>query len=228
MSNTDPRPVPGRARRAVSAVAKAVGLCATFALAAAGGAVLHLGLPAPRRFVVARVNGILDGTFTGRVVITELGGVSLGGVRGVSVDVFDPAGQLVLAARGVDVRLGTKTLVRSLLGGGDVVIELPTAAIHDVDVLLEPDARGDLGLAHAFDSPAPSAPGGSVTVVRIGRVDVGHARVHGVVAEGAPRVDVSLDAVRGSVDSDAKGVRLGLVTATLDAHGLEGEIRAAS
>src|SRR4051812_16748795 len=59
----------GRARRAIGVVAAIAGGSIAFVLAAAGGAVLHVGLPTVRRVVAAELNRALADSFKGRVEV---------------------------------------------------------------------------------------------------------------------------------------------------------------
>ena len=149
-------PATGRGRRAITAAAKGIGLGVVFLLAAAGGAVLHLGLPAPRRFVTARVNSLLDGTINGKVVIRRLDRIRLTRLEGIDAEVFDPEGRRVLLVHDAQARIGTGTLLRSLVSGDSLLIRIPELRVGWAEVVLEENAAGELGLQRAFVSRAPA------------------------------------------------------------------------
>ncbi|HVY46900.1 MAG TPA: hypothetical protein VHB21_13525, partial [Minicystis sp.] len=214
---------PGRARRAIGAAAKAAGLGATFAVAVAGGALLHVGLPAPRRFVVARVDAALDGSFKGRIVVRDLAHLSLAHLDGLAVEVFDPEGHRVLLAEGVDVRVATATLVASLLGKGDLRVELPRVEIDYADVTLDANGEGKLGIARAFEPAKPSTSPGRATAVKVSALTVEHAWVHGTPAASAPYVDADVDQLAGALATSPRETRIDLDRALLKTRGLEGK-----
>lgn len=183
---------PGRARRAIFAVAKALGVGLVFALAAAGGVVLHVGMPAPRRFAATRVNGILGGSFKGKIVIERVGLLHFTRIDGVDAKVFDPEGHMVLDIRGLRARFGALTLVRSLVSGKSLVVDIPELAINGLEVVLEENAAGELGLVRAFDSPTPdTGEPSSGTDVTIPSIVVHHTWVHGHMA-AVPVLDADL------------------------------------
>jgi len=197
-------PGPGRAQRAIVAVAKALGVGVVLALAAAGGVVLHVGMPAPRRFAAARVNGILEGTFKGKITIQRVGLLHLTRIDGVDAQVFDPEGRLVLDIRGLRARFGTLTLLRSLVSGKSLVVNIPELSINGIEAVLEENAAGELGLVRAFDSrtPATGEPS-SGTDVTIGDIQVRHVWAHGHLA-AVPVLDADLKDFAGGFTSTPK------------------------
>src|ERR1035438_10580931 len=84
------------ARGVGRAAGKGVGVAVVFVLAAFVGLVVHVDVPAARRAIVERVNGLLMPIFAGRLTIVRVGGVGLSGVEFADVRVEDPDGQLVI------------------------------------------------------------------------------------------------------------------------------------
>lgn len=70
--------------RALNALGRRIGLAVVFTVAAAGSAILHLGLAVPRRLVVACVNPILERSFRGKITVQRLGAIGLTRIAGVS------------------------------------------------------------------------------------------------------------------------------------------------
>jgi translocation and assembly module TamB len=183
---------PGRGRRAIAAVAKTFGLGVVLALATAGGALLHLGLGAPRRFATAQVNSLLEGSFKGKIDVQRVGLLRLNRIGGVEAEVFDPEGGRVLHVYGVNARFGTLTLLRSLVRGKRLVVHIPELVIDGAEVALEENAAGELGLQRAFESPTPDTGEPSRgTEVAIDHIRLGHAWVHGHMA-AVPLLDGDL------------------------------------
>ena len=215
-------PGPGRARRAIFAVAKALGVGVVLALATAGGVVLHVGMPAPRRFAAARVNGILEGTFKGKITIERVGLLHLTRIDGVDAQVFDPEGHLVLDIRGLRARFGTLTMVRSLVSGKSLVINIPELSINGVEAVLEENAAGELGLVRAFDSATPaSTEPSSGTDITIGDIQVRHVWAHGHLA-AVPVLDADLKDFAGGFSSTPKSTGIDVQHLRVIGRGLPG------
>ena len=213
---------PGRARRAVYAVAKALGVGVVLALSAAGGVILHLGMPAPRRFAAARVNGILEGTFKGKISIDRVGLLQLTRIDGVDARVFDPEGHMVLDIRGLRARFGTVTLVRSLVSGKALLINIPELSINGIEAVLEENAAGELGLVRAFDLRAPStSPSSSETDITIGGVVIHHVWAHGHLA-AVPVLDVDVKDLAGGFTSTPKTTDIDVLHSQVIGRGLPG------
>lgn len=215
-------PGPGRARRALGVIAATLGLGVVMTLATAGGVVLHMGMPAPRRFIAARVNGILETTFKGRVIISRVGSLHLARIDDVDAQVFDPEGHLVLDIRGLSARFGTLRLLRSLVGGPSLVVSIPELSVHGIEAVLEENAEGELGLPRAFESraPATNAPSRG-TDVTLGAVQVGHVWVHGRIA-AVPVLDADVKAFVGGLTSTPKGTEIDVRHLFVVSRGLPG------
>ncbi|MFO0614133.1 MAG: translocation/assembly module TamB domain-containing protein [Polyangiaceae bacterium] len=219
------RPPPRRRRGAmISFTVKVLGLTLVFALAATGGALLHVGLRAPRELARLRVNDLLAATFQGKLILHQVDHLDLGGVEGVDAEVLDPEGVRALYLRGVAARLDTLDLVRSLFGS-DIDVRLHGVRVGVAEVALRPTSGGDLGLARAFASRSPSdEPSTSTLAVHVDDVHIEHAWVRGSVGEFGP-IDADLDAVDGAVevtrDSD---VRIDVARGRLEGRSIAGVV----
>lgn len=190
-----------RLRRAFASIGAALGLGTVFTCALVGGAVLHLDLPPARRNVERVVRSVLDGVFEGTVEAQGFDRLGLDGVQIGLVVVHDPSGIEVLRARGVRAEASVPTLLRSLLGSGDLEIGIPFARIEQVDVRVEPNARGQISIAAAFHprvKAEPAAPGRPVRL-SLGHVEIGSGYVHGK-PDGQRTLDADLKHLTGSVN----------------------------
>ncbi len=178
----------------IALVGRVVGIAALFVGAAVVAVVLHVRVPAMQRIVLARVNGVLAAPLEGRIVVERIGSVHFGHVVGVDARVDDPDGVTVLRVRGVSAHIALSALLRSLRGGGEIVVNVRDVSVAGAEASLDPDAAGDLRLARAF-KPRPSAPGGGAArAVRVTfpSAHLTHGSVHGHPI-GAPVVDADLD-----------------------------------
>ncbi|RYG67149.1 hypothetical protein EON77_16750, partial [bacterium] len=92
-----------------------IGCALIFVCAAVAAVLVHLDLPATRRLVSARVNGVLASELAGTVEIEHLSALGLRGVEGGRVRVRDPEGVQVLLADGIEVRIRTIDALRTAL-----------------------------------------------------------------------------------------------------------------
>ena len=179
-------------------VARGVAVGVVFMAAAVLGLALHLNLPAAHRAIVERVNGALAPIFAGRLTIERVGGVGLSRVEFADVRVEDPDGQLVIGTTGLTARVATVTLLRSLLGRGDIVVDIPEVSIANAHVVLDADAVEALRIGKAFvprSTAAPTGPTGSPgrrVRLTISDIRVRHATVRGR-PPGLPPIDAALD-----------------------------------
>jgi translocation and assembly module TamB len=196
-----------RAKKALARSAQALGLGGVFAIAAAYGVVLHADMKVTRRAAASIANEALATVFLGRIAIGEIKELHLGPsghVRVAQVEIFDPEGHRVLFAKDVTGRIDLAKLVTSLLTSGTPEIALAEARIDEADVLVDVDAKGDLGIARAFfprpsatpAKPAKAAAGEAVRLA-IPNARLRHAWVHGNVVP--PRLDADTDDVRARV-----------------------------
>lgn len=177
----------------------AAGLGCVFTGALAGGVVLHLDLPVTRRTVERLVRGALAGVFEGSVEAQEIERIGLDGVKIGRVVVRAPDGVEVIRARGVRAEASVPAIVRSALGSGDLVIDLPFVRIEEAEVLVEPNAAGQISIAAAFrPRPKPAAPPGRDVRLALDRVEIGDGHVTGKPAGDRP-LDADVHRLAGSV-----------------------------
>ena len=187
--------------------AQALGLGGVFAFAAAYGVVLHADMVVTRRAAASIANEALAKLFLGRLVIGEVQELRLGpwgNVRVKQVEIFDPDGRRVLLAKDVTGRIDLAKLLTSLVKSGTPEIALAEAQIDEADVVVDVDAKGDLGIARAFfprpsATPAKPATAASGEAVRLSipNARLRHASVHGNVVP--PKLDADADDVRARV-----------------------------
>lgn len=116
-----------------------------------------LQLQATRDRIAAFVSDTLSEQLQGTLTITHIGNVGGASVEDVSVVVRDDQGE-VLRAEGLTARVQTLQLLRSLLSGGPLVVNLRRVEIAkaEVNLLPSPSPEAALRLQAAF---APVAPG---------------------------------------------------------------------
>ena len=181
------------------AAAASHGVVVVLALALVAALALHLNLPPLRRVVAARVTSILASSIQGKLVIESVGKLDLGGIEEGNAYVLDPTGKVVAAAHGVRARIALRELVRTLLAGeGPLDIHLTEVSARAVDLDLDVDASGQVGLERAFASRTPSSGGGGRGVrLAIDRIEIGHAWVHGTPVKGLT-IDADVDSLRNA------------------------------
>lgn len=198
-----------RARRVLVATGQCLALGTVFVSAALGAVVLHSDARAMRRLVTGVANDALSSLFLGKLVIGEVTHLSLGTTTHVQVKevvITDPEGRSVIVAHGVDAKIDLGKLVRSIASGGPPDVSLvDETRIDEAEVVVDLDAKGDLGIARAFEA-RPSATPKPVTPplpnqedvrLSIPKARLGHARVHGNLVP--PRLDADADDVRAGV-----------------------------
>ena len=196
------------ALKALARGAQVLGLGAVFVTAVAGGAMLHANRAVTRRLARSVTNDALAKLFLGRLVVGEVQELRLGPwghVHVSEVEIFDPEGNRVLLAKGVTGRIDLTKLVTSLVKSGTPEVALAEARIDEADVLVDVDARGDLGIARAFfprPSATPATPStkpaaGEAVRLAIPGARLRHAWVHGNVVP--PELDADADDVHARV-----------------------------
>ncbi|HEY6460861.1 MAG TPA: hypothetical protein VIY73_11945, partial [Polyangiaceae bacterium] len=219
-----------RAGRVVAGFGKTIGLVVVFVLAVVAGVLVHLDTPAVRRAVIGRTNAILASTFKGHVRVERLGGLGLGGLKGIDASVADPTGRPVLSVRGASVSVLAYAAASSAIldSKGPITIVSPNVSFDSIDVSLDQDAQGNLALADAFQPAkpsAPSAPNPNARGVRVivPRIALGHVHVHQAAKDPASApLDADLDRFRGSVRYDAKELDAAVSAATITARRIVG------
>lgn len=211
----------GRALRALATAGKSLALGTIFVSAAVTGVLIHSNAKATRRLAASIANGVLAGPFLGKVVVGDVTHLAVGRtshVRVGQVEIFDPEGRRVVLAKGVDAKLDLVRLVRSVASGRAPDIALTDETrIADADVALDVNAKGELGIARAFEArpratptpESPAKPGAESVRLSIPGARIGHAWVHGNLVP--PALDVDADDVKArllivdnrlSVDAD--------------------------
>lgn len=211
-------------RRVILTGLTAIALTGTFVVALAAGLLLHLGLPASRRVVIAQTNQILATSLAGKVEIEKLDRLGLSGLDGVSVRVSDPEGVPVVHLVGLTVRIESVAAARSAISGsGPIAIVVPAIRIDNVDANLDANGAGKLRIAEAFgpktkEPPKPEEPPGRGVRVET-KLDLHHAWIHGT-PPNAVLVDVDLDDVAIGAHVDPTIVRANLDRLRFSARGL--------
>ena len=210
----------------MSRVGKMLGLAGgavVFALAAGGGLLVHMNVPAVRRAITARVNSLLASALPGHVVITRLGGLGWGGIDDADVTVDDPRGSYVMRVQGLGARIATMDLLRSLVSGQDLQVDIEDVSIASADLSLDLDPSGMLRLVRAFvrdQPPSPATPARGVQL-RLGHVALGHVIVHGQPAAGIA-VDADVDHVLAALQAAPGTLVIHLREADVKVRGLPG------
>src|ERR1700722_10285447 len=138
--------------RVVRVAGAAVGLLLAFPCAVVLGALLHLNTAPARRLAVDQINAALGPSFKGTLLLEGVGSLATSGVAGLRVRVLDPEGSPVLLAEGVRVRLSPLGLLQSaLFGKGPIGIDLSLLSIDSLDVSLDADEKGTLGIQRAVE-----------------------------------------------------------------------------
>ncbi|HEY3256399.1 MAG TPA: translocation/assembly module TamB domain-containing protein, partial [Polyangiaceae bacterium] len=213
---------PSLLRRYAKRTGIAFGLLLALLLVLPVGVLFSLRFAAVRSFVVARVNGALDGTFKGRLVLHGVGNLGLYGISAADAEVFDPAGRRVLDIHGLDGQLSVPTLVWAALTekSKPLTIHITSATLRHVEAVLIDNGAGIPTLADTFLPRTPSAPSsGPGVVVIIDRAVLDHVWAHGSLAS-TPPLDVELKNAQATLRTDALATTIGLKKAWLHARGL--------
>jgi len=213
---------PSALRRWGKRLAIAVGGLLALVVVLVAGALFSLRFAKMRSFVVARVNGALNDTFKGRLVIHGIGDVGLSGVSGADAQVFDPAGHRVLDIHGFGARLSVPTLIWAALTekSKPLTIRITEANLRHVEAVLIDNGSGVPTLADAFLPKTPSPPSsGPGTVVIIDRAVIDHVWAHGTLA-GTPALDVELRNALSTLRTDDKATAIAFKKVSLIARGL--------
>jgi translocation and assembly module TamB len=202
-----------RMTRVAVGMLRVFGVVLLLAFGIAVSAVLHVDAPPARRLAAETINGLLEDTFRGRLVIERIGRLGPGGVSGVALRIFDADGREVLFASGVGARLDLLGLLEGLRGGR-LRVHLPSAVIAYSEVRLIADAEGVPTLAGAFqpreiEDEDPASPDvGPEIAVELRHAHIERAWVHGDVLPTGP-LDADVRDLVGRLDFTRDG--LGLV-----------------
>ncbi|HEY2510235.1 MAG TPA: hypothetical protein VGI39_05245, partial [Polyangiaceae bacterium] len=181
--------------------AAALGTGATFALALAGGTVLHVGLAPSRRLISTAVNEVLGGTFRGKITVLRVGHLRANRIDGVDARISTHEGKEVALVQGVHASVALGPLLWSVIRGKDLHLDVTDLSIANADVLLEAAANGDLEIADVFEPaaagppPPPEKSSGGLDL-SLSKIALRHAWVHG----GLPSLPV-IDADLADLDA---------------------------
>jgi len=207
-------------RPAGRVVLRAFGIAVAFVLALGASVLVHLDQQVVRRTVLQRVNRALASAFAGHLVLEQIGGLGASHIDGLDTRIDDPDGRTVLHVHDVHGRLSTFALVRSLVTGSEIVVDVSRLSAARAEVSLDSDASGTLRLVKAFAESAPSSGSASRGVrVELHRVHVGHVSLAGQPS-AAISVDADVDEVQGSVIVMPGTMEIHVAHADLVARGL--------
>ena len=149
-------PRSGLGRRWVR-LGQAVGLGGVFLAASAAGVVVHLDLPAGRRFAARALTELLSSTFRGKITIDHFNHIGLRSIAAADIRVSDPYGNEVLRVSKLKARANLARIARDIaFGSGDLTIWIEHVRIERAEGYIIPDAdTGVPTLAGAF-TPVPS------------------------------------------------------------------------
>ncbi len=194
---------------------------AIFVVALVGGALLHLAyVPLFARLVVASVNRALDPLFLGHVYIDRVRRIGFGGALGLDGHVDDAQGRRLLTLEGIDARLATLALLRSLPTKGPIDVDILDVSVARAYLDLDPDEKGVPRIARAFDARSPTQGTGEGRRVRVA---LAHAHIARLSIRAPPVTDdAELDGVDGSLLLADDGITVDIGRGHLDVGGLPG------
>jgi len=170
--------------RLLRPVVKTVSITLLFVTSAVGGVLLHLNTHEARGVARSVTNAVVKPVFRGRIMVGEIERLSLTGAKIKDVRIFDPNGEEVIFAEGIDAKILTPKLLRALWRGGEIPIDIPHARIERARVTLIPDEDLIPSIAWAFyprdDGPPSIIPSPSV-VISLPKIEIGEASVTGSV-----------------------------------------------
>jgi len=198
-----------------------------FLVASLAGVFLHADLPASRRAAAELVERLLGSELRGRFEISEFERISPWVVRARSVEIFDPAGQLVIRGEGLRVRTDVFAILKELLFGDDkVTLVAEHVRLERGLVRLLPDAEGQPTIVDAFTPRQPGTGGGRVVRVWMPSIELGRGDLQGRLAF-APALDAEVVGARASVLVSAVGVAVDAPSFSAKIRGLlPSELRA--
>ncbi|MBL9025222.1 MAG: translocation/assembly module TamB domain-containing protein [Myxococcales bacterium] len=186
---------PRRGRRYAARVAAGLGLGSVFLASTVAGLLLHLSTEEARRVTQRAANALLPSVLDGRIELGEIEELSLTHARIGQVWIYDPAGHEVIHAEGVDARVSTLRLLRSIfLEDGPVRLTISRTRIERANVSFFTDDANIPTLATTFlprDKTPSVGPPGRAFVLRMPRIEIGEAR-----AAGSVGVDIDADVRR--------------------------------
>jgi translocation and assembly module TamB len=174
---------------------------------------LALDLPPVRELVREQANAELEKALKGKITLERIGALGFRGIGGLDATIRDPSGKRVIVLREVDVDTFWPRIVWSALTDDDAIrIGIDEIRLEHGEIIVRDDGSGAPTLAAAFEpKPSPKAASGPSPEVRVrvGRIRLDHAWVHGRLADG-PWIDGDLENLDATLESDAKRTSLGL------------------
>jgi translocation and assembly module TamB len=203
----------------VRAIIHAHVAAAIFVVALVGGALLHLAyVPLFARLVVASVNRALDPLFLGHVYIDRVRRIGFGGAMGLDGHVDDTQGRRMLTLEGIDARLSTFALLRSLPSKGPIDVDIPDVSVAHAFLELDPDETGVPRIARAFGARSPTQSTGKGRSVRLA---LPHAHIARLSIHAPPVTDdAELDGADASLLLSDDGLVVDIGRGHLDIRGL--------
>jgi translocation and assembly module TamB len=208
-------------RRWVKHTLVGAGLSVVFTGALLAAVALHANLPGFRRAGAEIANRSMAPVFDGKIVVGSIDRLEIGSKsRAVvhSATIYDPDGNRVIDASGIDATINLKSLLRSIWSGRGPAVELENVRVETANVALDRGPDGKPLLAKALHPKAsaskpatpeakPSAPTtSSEPYLDIASVRLAHAKVHGNMVP--PKLDGETEAVLGRVHLEHQEVRI--------------------
>lgn len=186
-------------------------LFCVFAGASSAAFLLHLDLPAGRRFAADVTVDLLNDLFLGSFEVTGLSKLTTHRLFADEVSVKDPEGRLVLKVQNLRAELDAFDIVRRLLSSEPrVTLAVPYIRAERVEAYVESgDESGSLNIARAFElrETDESEPSPSEQAIRVWLpiIELERAFARGKVGD-LPTLEVELSGVRGQVLATPSGV----------------------
>ncbi len=186
-----------RLKRGFGRIARGFLLTLVFLLATLLGLVLHLDLPAGRRFAAAEVERVLNATFLGSFELSSISHLSLRSGDVSHVVIRAPSGEAVITATGLRVRADFWSLLTAILEDAPkstLVIDYARAERAEVTLNVDPKT-GEPSIVSAFelrDQTPSSAPSTKEIRVWMPALELG---------EGTTSGDILGRGVKGRVTS---------------------------
>ncbi len=188
-------------------------LCVFVGASSSSAFVLHLDLPAGRRFAAQMLAGFLSDLFLGNFEISGFSKLSATRFVAAEIRVKDPQGRLVLKVNELRAQLDTLDMVSRLLGSEQrVTLIVPHIRIERAEAYIIPNKDGVLSIARAFElepKPSsgrePSSPSARVVRVWLSKIELGTGFARGRVGS-LPTLEADVSGARGEVLITPEGV----------------------
>lgn len=207
-------------RRWVKSTLAGAGLSVVFTGALIAGVVLHSNLPGFRRAGTEIANRAMAPVFDGKIVVGGIDRLEIGSKSRVvvrSATIYDPNGQRVIDANGIDATINLRSLLSSIYSGKGAAVELENVKIESADVSLDRDADGKPLLAKALhpktietttktEEKTSSSSSHAEPYLDIASARIAHARVHGNLVP--PALDGETEGLLTRVHLEHQTVRI--------------------